>query len=314
MSGNKVDIRERLTPGEAQVQGLVPTGHVWSEAEQRPVERGTAIVHAQLAEPMDLAKNLEEFQANRKIVLRFVAEQMVECEYNDRGYPIPGKMGDYYKVPGSQTKALTKRGGENLGQFFRFAKGETKVVSQVLEQDFCSTLVEVTLLDKFRRPVGSAASACTTAEPGFRSVNARKKYGARYERKGNEYVQTEPPDYRAAFNDIVARAGKRAYVQAIIFATATDEIFHVAEEDAERARQATDAGPPERPAAPVLPFKTKTYPKGTKLSELSVAELLKLRTWIAENPDRAARYASFAETLDLVLEERRDEQDEQAPL
>jgi hypothetical protein len=295
------EVARRLTAQEATDQGLVAPGEAWDEASQRPLPRGELALVSAMERPADLQRQLEAFERNRKVILRFVGEQLQEAEYDTKGYLVPGKLHDYYLVPGSKTKALTKRGAENVAQVARFFKGETKLVDKTATKEYCDATVEVTLLDHFRRPVGSAVSACSTAERGFTNWKTQEKYGANYRKVEGDFKQVSPPDYRAALNDLVAKAGKRAFVQAVIYAAALDEIFHVADED--RAQAKTEAGGEQDQVAPaaVLPFATKTYPKGTKLGALNVAELTALRPWCAERQ----KWAYFVESIDLELEDRR---------
>src|SRR5205823_3273046 len=131
--------------------------------------------------------------------------------------------------------------------------------------------VEVTLLDQYRRPVGSAVSSCSSAEASFASDKAKKKYGG------------AALDYRAALNDIVARAAKRAFVQAVIVAAAADEVFTAAEEVEE--------------PAPAAPREKLRFPKswkevgGKSIEEVTDAQLAKIADWCrahATNPDAVA--------------------------
>src|SRR6266702_3861393 len=163
-----------------------------------------------LERPVDLEQQLAAWERNRKTLVRFVQSYLEEASYDAKGHPVPGQVRDYYKVPGAQTKALTKRGGEKLAQLFRFGKASTSIVAHTETKEYVSATVEVTLTDQYRRPVGSAVSSCSTAEGGFTSDRAKKKYN---------------DDYRAALNDVVARAAKRAFVQAVIVAAAADELF-----------------------------------------------------------------------------------------
>lgn len=254
------------------------------------VPRGEAIMLAAMAQEPDLAKQLERWERNRQIVVRFTQQYLTESEYDRRGYPVPGKVGDYYKVPGAAVKALTKRGAEKVCQLLRFAKGETKTVSTTETAEYVSATVEVTLLDQYRRPVGSAVSACSSAEPGFRSEAARKKYGEWVTREGEVKRQA---DYRAALNDIIARAGKRAFVQAVIVAGALDEIFTAAE-DTEEAPVRSGRG--DLPTQ--LPFKNDKRP----LADLADDELVKVTAWCRDK----GKYPDLVEAIELEQERRRD--------
>jgi len=257
----QAEVKALLDAAAAQAQGLVPTGHVWDQQSQTAVPRGLALEAAMLERPLDLEKQLAWWKIQRDTLLKFVREYLQEAEYDSKGAPAPGKLHDYYVVPGSKQKALTKRGGEKLAQLFRYAKGETKLVGGTETADFVSQTVEVTLLDNYRRQVGSAVGSCSTAEAGFRSIWTQRKYGAVIEKdeQGESRVKTKP-DWRAALNDVVARAGKRAFVQAVIVATAADEIFTTAEEadPGEAAAPPSERQPPkqeqeDRTLGPFLP-------------------------------------------------------------
>src|SRR2546425_1206825 len=115
----KPEIHQRLSPAEAQAKGRVPPGMVWDEDTQTPVERGFAIERAQLERPLDLARQLESWRKNRETLVAFVRDYLEEASYDDKGYPVPGQVRDFYKIPGAPTKALTKRGSEKLANLFR---------------------------------------------------------------------------------------------------------------------------------------------------------------------------------------------------
>lgn len=260
----KPEVRERLTAAEAQAKGLVPTGHVWDEDTQQPIERGTALMVAQLDKHVDLAANLNAFAKNRATLMRFVKEYLQEAEYDSRDLPVPGKMHDFYKVPGAQTKALTKLGAEKLGHLFRFGRSDTQIVSTTETKEYVSATAKCILSDQYRREIGSAVSSCSTAESGFSSERAKKKYGG---------------DYRAALNDVVARATKRAFVQAMIVATAADEVFVAAEEGGDPAPvepTTPDAPPPEVSDEPTstTPWPNNDAMNGKTIKQWSEAGLL----------------------------------------
>ena len=172
----------------------------------------------------DLPMTEEQYERRRTALLSFIGRQLTEATYDSRGYP--DMCNDYYAVPGSRQKALTRKGAECLGDHFRYKVFRSEVTEQILEPDFVSVRARVAL---HRNGVVMAEreGACTTAEAGFQRMGMRKKYGARYNQKKEE---TKAPDYRAALNDIVARAQKRAYVNAMIAACAAGDILAVAEE------------------------------------------------------------------------------------
>jgi hypothetical protein len=269
---------------------LPPPGMVRDAESGDLIPRGEDLMAAALERAPDLERQLQAWERNRKTVIRFTQQYLVESAYDEKGYPVPGQVGDYYKVPGAPTKALTKRGGEKVAQLLRFAKGQTKAVSMTETAEYVSATVEVTLLDQYRRPVGSAVSSCSTAEAGFRSQNARKKYGARTTKNGGDWVETAAPDYRAAVNDIVARAGKRAFVQAVIVAGALDEIFTAAED--------TDRG--DLPTH--LPFKRDRR----AIADLTDHELAGVVEWCEEK----GKYPDLIEACKLAQERRREGDEE----
>lgn len=270
-------------------------------AETEPVEVGTSIIRDGLDKPLDLAANLDRFQKNRAVVLKFCRQLLVEAEYDDKGYLIPGKLNDFYLVPGAKTKALTKRGGETLAQLFRYFRGPTAVVSETETKEYVSATVNVTLVDHYGRTVGNATASCTTAEKGFSSPNAQKKYGAVVIWKRGEDPEIKTPgDFRAAKNDVVARASKRAFVQAVIYTTATDEVFHVADDMAEEVER---KAPADATGNAVLPFDTKGYKKGTSLTLLRDKELIDLKEWA----QRSKNFKPLVDVIDDVLDERRPE-------
>jgi hypothetical protein len=294
-----------MTPPRALVStrdDLPPVGMVRTE-DGELVPRGEDLMAAALEREPDLERQLQVWQRNRTTVVRFTQQYLTESEYDNKGYPVPGKVGDYYKVPGAPTKALTKRGGEKVAQLLRFAKGATKVVNMTETAEYVSATVEVTLTDQYRRPVGSAVSSCSTAEPGFRSPMARKKYGARSKRDGDQWVETAPPDYRAAVNDIVARAGKRAFVQAVIVAGALDEIFTAAE-DTEEAPTPTAPATTRGDLLTHLPFKKDQR----AIADLDDAELVKVVDWCRDK----GKYPDLIEAVALEQERRRQGEDEPA--
>jgi len=279
----KPEGRERLTAAEAQAQGHVPPGHVWDEAEQQAVPRGTAIEVAQLERPLELATHLAVWKRNRATLVAFVRDYLEEASYDAKGYPVAGQVRDFYNIPGAQTKALTKRGGEKLANLFRFGKATTDVVDKTETKEYVSATVQVTLADQYRRPVGSAVSSCSTAEGGFASERAKKKYGG---------------DYRAALNDVVARAAKRAFVQAVIVAAAADEVFTAAE----------DVEPnPEPPAPGPKPRFPENFGNlsGKLIAETDAQTLLTVANWCRTTAKNPQAVAPILEAVEEELERRR---------
>lgn len=305
-----------LTAAEAQAKGLVPPGQVWDEETQEPVARGFALERAQLERAIDLGGHLEDWKRNREQLLTFVRNYLEEASYDGKGYPVQGQVRDFYKVPGAgETKALTKRGAEKLSTLFRFGKATTEIVARTETAEYVSATVQVTLVDQYRRPIGSAVSSCSTAEAGFRSVFSQKKYGAKITKDGDgSFVVTTPGDYRAALNDVVARASKRAFVQAIIVATAADEVFTAAEEAEpkppaeEEAQEPKPAPPPTPPGiGPRLPnAKALKHYAGQLLSEIPSDALVKIARTLREHATNPGAWVPVTDALDAELARRTD--------
>lgn len=309
---------------EAVLRGELtnPYAHgAWDEELQRFMRLGEKVgvdVMRRESQPEALVASYDE---RRTMLLRFVATKLVEAEYDPKkGTPLEGKLHHYYVVPGSSRKALTKTGGELLADLFRFRRAESTVTSSVETPEYCSARVKCRLVDQWGRECGSHEAAASTAEPGFQSPGARRKYGAKgkwdRDRDGrNDWTEASPPDYRAALNDVVARAGKRAFVGAVIVAAAADEIFEVA-----GAVDGTEAGPArdeddrrvERPAnartAPA-PAEKGTKPltvSGRPLTILTTAELEKVyRSLQTMNPEEQQKWAKHMAAIALELEDRR---------
>ena len=294
MTSTKPEVGEHITAAEAQANFLVPTGMAWDESQQKPIPRGEAIELAKLDKPLDLEQNLKAYATTRTQVLKFIGEQLIESEYKKNGYPEPGKLGDFYKLPNFDKKQLTKIGAEKISSFFRFFAGPIELVSQTREKDYCDATVSIVLLDHFGRTVGSAISSCSTAESGFQSVGAKRKYGGFYE-QGSDGRATEKkaPDFRAALNDVTSRARKRALVQAVIVATCTDEIFEAAKEDE-----------PERKSSANNLTTKMTIGKleGTKLTEIDTDTLMKCAKHCREHN----KHERLAEACERQVDERRE--------
>lgn len=157
----------------------------------------------------DIKGQLENYRNNRATLVAFIRDYLVESNYkNDR--PVSGQLGDYYKVPYSSTWAPTKTGAEKIASLFNLFRCPPETTRCVETKEFCSVEVRVTLVGLDGRVRGGASASCTTAEKGFQDERSKKKYGG---------------DFRAAMNDIVARAGKRAYVQAVVVTCGLDEVF-----------------------------------------------------------------------------------------
>ncbi len=314
----KPEVRQRLTAAEAQARFLVPPGHVWDENLQQPIPVGTVMEVASLERPMDLAAALDVWSRNRATLVRFIREHLEEATYDTDGKI--RRTNDYYHVPGAAAGApncLTKRGGERLAQLHGFGKATTSVVDKTETPEYTSATVEVTLADAKRRPIGSAVASCSTAEARFRSVFAQRKYGATVVKEQGEWRVTKPCDCRAALNDVVARAAKRAFIQAVIVATAADEIFVAAEESEQQPGNADEAVEPKPapqaeapPSGPRLPdVKALKQFAGKALAELTSADLARIAKTLREQTKRPAAWAPVIEAIEVELDRRTQEEE-----
>lgn len=251
----------------------------------------------------DLEKRLARVAKDNKIVRRFIAEQLVECEYDKKGYPLKGKMHDFYTLPNYDKKCPTKQGAEKLAAFANLRRAKTYTVARECSKEFSMAEVQVELVDKFGQPAGSGDAAATTAESSFQG--ATKKYGLRTDQGGKV---TQAADWRAAYNDVLARAGKRAFVQAVIYATATDDIF---DSTGEVAKQAEAAGVDEDADAtrPRFPEKFGNV-SGQYLDEQTDETLLKIALWCRKEAKNPKAVAPIADAIDEELEHRRADVDQ----
>ncbi len=298
MTGTEVQTRPDgwMTRAEAEADLTLtrPHGHGWSEQHQEWRPNGELIFAENMAKPTDLEANLEAYAKARATVLKFVAGQLQEAEYDKKKYPLKGKLHDYYTLPGRDKKALTKLGAEKIASFFRFAAGKPDVVSQTTERDYCDATVSGVLVDQFNRVAGSAVSSCSTAEAGFQSINSKRKYGGVYHQENREWVEDQAPDFRAALNDVMSRARKRCFVQATIVATATDEIFEVADESG----GATEYPEPITEDPTLIPFGPQ---EGDSLSNCTTEFLERIRDW-CEKKDKKP---NTVKVITLLLIERK---------
>jgi len=262
-----------MTPPKLPTETLPVQAQTYRDPHEVMVE--------QLAKPEDLVAALDAYDRNRKVLMKFIANHLHESTYEERdGLKVPkaGEMNDYYLVPGATTKALTKLGAEKLGQLFRFRRGDTQVTHQVATKELCEVRVRVTLVDQFNRPGGAFESACSTQERAFQSARSKKKYG---------------DDYRAALNDVIARASKRAFVQAVIYSTATDEIFQAAADpDEQQAEQ-------EPPKLATLPQGKFGKWGGKPVRDVPSPDLEKIYQFCKQ----ASRPQVWAPVADAVVEE-----------
>ena len=181
-----------------------------AQPEAKPVAEGNRLV------PSDhfvgTALSPEEYKQRRETLLWFVKFQMTEAEYDAKGRPI-GTY-DYYKLPGSDKLVLSKKGGELLGETYKYKVHSSKIVESTMQKDYVHARAEV-VVHRSGIIVGAATRSCSSAEKRFKSERTKAKYGG---------------DYRAAINDVEAIAEKRAFVAAMIKACAASDILEVADD------------------------------------------------------------------------------------
>jgi hypothetical protein len=314
----------RLTAAQAEEKFGKQPGQVWDAELQEFVALGHALVVEQMGRQVDLAANLQTFKANRDVVIRFVqGEYFEEAKYvlegKDKGNLIPGQLGDYYKVPGSDQKALTKRGASKIKQLFRWSRGAARRVAGEESKEYCSAMIEVPIVDHLGRTVGAGIGACNTAEKAFTSQNAIKKYGGwcEWDQAKHQLNVTRAPDYRAALHDVTSKATKRADTQATIVAAALEEIFTVARDDEGDPKGEQEEHTPVYPgAAPRFRFpkqiKTKQFsPLAGKLIDdesITVKDLSDLVQWCkATTTNDPAALERLKTAAEEELERRRAE-------
>lgn len=300
---------KRLTAEDAyERDGPPPAGCIWDEAAQEYIGMSAAIVTSRLAEPLDLKRNLEAWKAAREVLKEFVRDYLEEAEYDSKGGLIAGKTNDYYSFPGAPKdgpKALTKRGAEKLAQLYRHAKGGTKTVGSTETKEYASATVEVVLIDQYRREVGSGVASCTTAESGFQQIGAGKKYGGWWDNEKKSWKRV--PDFRAALNDIMARATKRAYVQAVIYATGADEFFTVGKDDEAPAAPAKGEDAevvPQAPPSARLPDRKFGQYAGKPITTVPSGDLAKIHHWMVKEAKNPKVWEPLAEAIALELDTR----------
>jgi hypothetical protein len=325
MNSSQAVVSTKLTAAQAEEKFGKKPGMVWDEDLQEFIALGQALMVEQMGRPVDLAKNLEQFKANRAVVLKFIrSEYFEEAKYDSKGDLVPGQLGDFYKVPGSDQKALTKRGSSKIKQLFRWSRGAARRVAGEESKEYCSSTIEVPIVDHLGRVVGAGIGSCNTAEKAFTSQNAIKKYGGwcewKTENGKKQLVIERAPDYRAALHDVTSKATKRGDTQATIVAAALEELFTVARDDEGDHKDEQDEQTPVYPgAAPRFRFpkqiKTKQFAHlaGKLIDDesISVDDLTKLvqwcRTTTTNDPAALDRLRVAAEN---ELERRRNEEDD----
>lgn len=247
------------------------------------------------AHPSDLPRAFERWKDDREYVKKFLLTYLEESEYNDRGYPVSGRMHDYYKLPRTEDYRPTAVGAEKVALFFGLFKGPTELHVLSETKEYVSVRAHITLVDALGRVRGSAEKVGSSAEETFKQ-SLDKKY------KG---------DFRAGLNDIASRVAKRAYVEAVSITCALGELFtEIAREKAgqkkqvgaghqvERAPQTADPRPDAHGLPTVMPVGKHA---GTPLVKLE-SEFLKRARVACQG---RGEYAKLAEAIDNVLEARR---------
>ena len=232
----------RLTKDQAFEQRMASghppqLGEVFDEASQEWMPLGAKLALDRAVRLADPVQQLSDFKRTRDALMLFIREELEEAEYQRNGYPVAGALHDFYTMPDFNGKrAITKQGAEKVADLRRWRKSASNVTACTETKEYVSARVNVQLVDAMGQPVGAYEAACSSAEKGFQSPGTQEKYGAKYKwendpnggraRRTNE--QTQAPDWRGGLNDIVARAGVRAFRGAVLVAAAMDEIFDIA--------------------------------------------------------------------------------------
>lgn len=240
----------------------------------------------------------EQYKGRRQALMRFIKDQLTEAVYQN-GRIL--KTNDYYRLPGSEKLALSKKGAELLGDHYKYKIARVEIDNRVLEKDFVSVSANVTL-HRSNIVVAAQVASCSSAEPGFQ--RQAKKYGGEYDKRAKKAKNV---DWRAALNDIEARAQKRAYVRAMIAACAASDILEVAD-DGPSGDDVQDLGPEDyedvtpRPAdkGGVTPAQLQRLLTLSADPAVDQAQRASLATWL--NSPKAS--AEGAEELIVRLEEQ----------
>lgn len=296
-------VHTRLTKEQAG-QALTP-GDVWSEDPQRFIPRGQQFAIDREKREADPAFQVQQYDARRTALLTFIERKLTEAEYERSGYPVKGAMHDFYRLPEFDLKVVTKGGASKVANLLRFRIGKKRVTSATFTADHGSARVMVELVDADGRPVGAHEAACSTAEKGFQRPGTRCKYGAKWEQDehGKYLRELEPPDYRASENDVVSRAGKRAFVGALVVAASLEEVFDLEWSTDAAGEEGQEKTAPPKPAPKGGPTMAFGESKGQPLTAIDAAELVKVRDWCKKKD--ATRWAKFTGEIDEELESRR---------
>ena len=163
-----------------------------------------------------VAMSPDQFLQARKVLIRFVAENLVEATYDAKGYPV--EINDYYVVPGSKKKALSRKGADSLSDLYKYKVLHMDEVRSTVEKDFVSITYKCTI-HRSNMIVAERDATASTAEKSM------QRSAQKYTLSGKK-----DPDWRGAENDIRAKAQKRAFVQAIIHACNASDILAAADD------------------------------------------------------------------------------------
>jgi len=162
----------------------------------------------------DMATTPEQFKRRRVALMQFIKEQL-EPAVMDGNKLV--RVNDYYKFPGSDKYGLSKKGAEALGTLYRYQVQDAEIVEHKCEKDYVYARARVTL-HRGGMVMAVKESSCSSAEKSM------QRSATKYTLSGKR-----DPDWRGADNDIVARAQKRAYVQAMIAACAASDILEASD-------------------------------------------------------------------------------------
>lgn len=316
------DRSRRYTKEEAQLAGWIPPHHAWDEHLQEAIPVGMAIHRDRIREEaesgIDEEKALKAFAKTRDATLKFVASQLVEAEYYPethsdrykRGMPVPGKMHDYYRLPGYAAKVLTKQGSEKVAQFFGLKRVEASTTIVECTKESVIVTARVRFTNRWGDVAAASEGAASSAESSFRF--AAGKYGQRKDRESK--AVTEEADFRAALNDVTARAVKRASTAAIVFATATDDIFDTGTVERKAEASGIEDHGAARTEAPRFPNDPKIFKDlaGEPLTKATPAQLTGILKW-CKDPARKNPQAlmGLIDALSDELDRRRDQSEDE---
>ncbi len=307
------DVEAAVARGEI----IPPTPHaVWDEGRQAFREMGQVVADARQARETEPAWLDAQYERHQQAVAEFIRTKLREAEYDEQGYPVRGKLNDFYQLPGYDKKTLTKAGSEKFGTRFRYRVLAAKTTHSIETPTYVSARVHVELVDAYGHPVGAFEAACSSAEAGFRTQTVQERYGAAFRRQGDELVTIQAPDYRAGLHDICARAKKRGYVGAIITALNLQDVFDVTSSTGAVGDEGGDGAGQEGRVAHVPAPNPRTTsvverPKritvgGRPLDMLTTADLERaLETVRTMAPDDRPQWGKHEEAITRELEERR---------